>query len=1212
MRFLLYTFFSSIHSLKSPLLSQSICSVISLAIFLSGISQTSLAQDSHIESKLTRPSLADSSHVAESQRVDLRFNTEILLNEESRNLPELSLTDLHDRIGFHGNIPQEYVGDLAPRLDWQESLSGELHASFAVTLVHSESFRVKMRISAQSNLTIRYSAIEKNGVAKHISEELVPTRSGGSNQLVSVWSPSVQSGSLGIEFVLSNTTSSNEISIQLVNYSTQHLRSSNNRQLSSNTASLNRCEGLVDAKCAEYAGLDYKLAAVGRILVEKEGEPIFCTGTLLNSRDPSDDPLILGDAPAPYLLTSHSCVSTQAEADSLEITWFYEHEHCGQTKIDRRVVSTYGGGDLLSTSIESGFSLVRLRNNPPGGLVYSGWRGSRLAVPSNVQSIHHPNGDVKKVSSGMASQHQANATISDAIKVEWDYGGAERGSDGAGLFYNNYLVGTLVRSDAFCEQSVSHFSTFASYFPQIRGYLLGDHSDVFENATRIQVPISIQETLLLGDTDYYQFVTTEASQFSFHSEGDTDTFASLLLDDVIIDEDDNSGMDENFLIQRNLEPGTYTLKITGGTLQSKGRYRLHASLAGGSPPTAAPTNVRVESRVSRLGVSWDELSSDEDGGAAITGYRAVASNPRVNSRYCSTAAHITQCEVSDLTPGLDYAVSVYARNTYGQGPASNPLNAVPLSLDESKLFVAPTNVQATLNHTDGSILVRWDGIPTDSGRAEVVSYTAEAIAESHSTECETSPEISSCILKGFQDGVTYRLTVFARSAAGNGPRSDVLQITPIHTSDHSDSQTNARNIALNSRTAAYLEADDSDYFRFSLDEIGSIHLWSDGDVDTYARFHSGSRDLQSNDNSGQGSNFAIRHVLEPGEYYLQITQRHDSSGYYTLSASFVPDDHGNGRITATLVNIESETPGHLAYADEDYFRLDIEDRGTLHASTHGDADTRGSLQSETEDLVFDLNDGPGSNFNLWHLVEPATYYIQVRGEGGSTGDYLLGVSLEKDDHGDSQLDATIIELVSEISGFIARGDEDYFRLDIEDRGTLHVSTHGDADTRGSLQSETNDLTFDLNSGPGSNFSLWHVVKPGSHYIRVRGEAASTGAYVLHTSFDKDDHGDHQSSATELELNSSTNGFLALGDVDYFKVELSQRGIVSFTTNGEVDTRGDLESETEDIAKDFFSGPDQNFSISVTVDPGVYFLRISGEGSSNTGRYTLITTFESEM
>ena len=39
------------------------------------------------------------------------------------------------------------------------------------------------------------------------------------------------------------------------------------------------CSNHVDAQCSVDASVLHKVSAVGRVLVEKDGEPVFCTGT---------------------------------------------------------------------------------------------------------------------------------------------------------------------------------------------------------------------------------------------------------------------------------------------------------------------------------------------------------------------------------------------------------------------------------------------------------------------------------------------------------------------------------------------------------------------------------------------------------------------------------------------------------------------------------------------------------------------------------------------------------------------------------------------------------------------------------------------------------------------------------------------------------------------------------------------------------------------
>ena len=386
------------------------------------------------------------------------------------------------------------------------------------------------------------------------------------------------------------------------------------------------CENQIDAQCINDAVALGKVAAIGRLLVEKDGGPMFCSGTLINSNEPTSDPSALGDGPRPYLLTSNSCVSTQEEANSIEVTWFLQHNFCGSETIDHRAATTFGGANLLATSVGQDATLLRLRSDPPGGVVYSGWRASPLTVPSDGHALHHPRGDVMKIAAGTAMSHESHNALVDAIRVEWQTGGGETGSEGAAFFVDGLLVGTLSESDEACELGTSHFGAFENFYLKIEGYLQGDHGDDAENATAIGVPVSLEEYLTPGDSDYFQISMSEDGRLSVLSAGDIDTVATLSLDGEDIAEDDNSGLGENFLIERDLEPGDYILWIRGKSESTSGTYQLRTSLDLGTAPTSSPSNVVAVPGAGLLEISWDSVPESDNGGSAITGYVALATN----------------------------------------------------------------------------------------------------------------------------------------------------------------------------------------------------------------------------------------------------------------------------------------------------------------------------------------------------------------------------------------------------------------------------------------------------------------------------------------------------------------------------------------------------------------------------------------------------------
>jgi hypothetical protein len=103
----------------------------------------------------------------------------------------------------------------------------------------------------------------------------------------------------------------------------------------------------------------------------------------------------------------------------------------------------------------------------------------------------------------------------------------------------------------------------------------------------------------------------------------------------------------------------------------------------------------------------------------------------------------------------------------------------------------------------------------------------------------------------------------------------------------------------------------------------------------------------------------------------------------------------------------------------------------------------------------------------------------------------------------------------------------------------------------------------------------------------------------------DDHGDSRGAATTLLRPSSIPGFLSEGDVDFFKLVVTTRSSVTFSTTGFTDTYGTLyDINGFYITENDDSGPDSNFQIRQTLSPGTYYLAVDGYNSSTAGAYSL--------
>ncbi len=190
----------------------------------------------------------------------------------------------------------------------------------------------------------------------------------------------------------------------------------------------------------------------------------WCSGTLVNNT--------MGDGTAYFLTANHCADGTPSSYwNYFEFYFHYECPYCNCTSEPGAITYT-GCTKVANSPIQGGsdFLLVKLKNAnwsklKNDGLVLNGWSKSASASTSGV-SIHHPAGDVKKIStytqtltSGefhSSSTGEAGATNAYWI-VPWAHtthgtSVTEGGSSGSPLFNQNGLVvGTLTGGSSSCS-----------------------------------------------------------------------------------------------------------------------------------------------------------------------------------------------------------------------------------------------------------------------------------------------------------------------------------------------------------------------------------------------------------------------------------------------------------------------------------------------------------------------------------------------------------------------------------------------------------------------------------------------------------------------------------------------------------------------------------------------------------------------------------------
>ena len=177
----------------------------------------------------------------------------------------------------------------------------------------------------------------------------------------------------------------------------------------------------------------------------------FCSGSLINNTQNDGKP---------YVLTANHCSQGANFA-----TWFFRFnwESATCTNGTNPASTSISGSVLRARRTPSDFCLVEITGGLVGGTIpaainpyFTGWNNSNTPPTSSI-SIHHPDGDIKKISfddaPSTAVQAMGSSEAASSWEIEWDRNTTtEGGSSGSPLFdQNGRIIGQLWGGGASCS-----------------------------------------------------------------------------------------------------------------------------------------------------------------------------------------------------------------------------------------------------------------------------------------------------------------------------------------------------------------------------------------------------------------------------------------------------------------------------------------------------------------------------------------------------------------------------------------------------------------------------------------------------------------------------------------------------------------------------------------------------------------------------------------
>ena len=205
----------------------------------------------------------------------------------------------------------------------------------------------------------------------------------------------------------------------------------------------------IDVACREH-GDKPQVRSVGMLLTDDHQR--YCSGALINNAN--------GDGKQ-YFLTANHCVFS--DVSYFIVGFNYQYEKCypqGVNKAVKRepIAQLVQGLRLVSQWEKTDYALLEIKEPIPDSYnVYLAGFDLSEQPASDVHAIHHPSGDVKKISTFKGSLHAASwsegPTMSFHLQVPaWTEGVTERGSSGSPLFTKDGLIiGHLRGGQSSCE-----------------------------------------------------------------------------------------------------------------------------------------------------------------------------------------------------------------------------------------------------------------------------------------------------------------------------------------------------------------------------------------------------------------------------------------------------------------------------------------------------------------------------------------------------------------------------------------------------------------------------------------------------------------------------------------------------------------------------------------------------------------------------------------
>lgn len=254
---------------------------------------------------------------------------------------------------------------------------------------------------------------------------------------------------------------------------------------------------MININCTQGAGWQVQKKGVVRLRLKRSDLPNnenSCTGTLINNTN---------NDKTPYVLTAYHCLENVdiSNSDNFSVFFNYESATCENT-VTRPAYKFHRGANVLIANPISGGSdgvLLQLTGTIPEDwdVYFNGWDRSNASNVTSGAVIHHPQGDVKKITlynkSLTSGQWNDTSPQNSFWIVSYSEGSTEGGSSGSSIFnQSGLIIGTLTGGNSSCSTP-----TATDYFGKL-WYHWDQSADQNLHMSKYLDPINSGQTALAG------------------------------------------------------------------------------------------------------------------------------------------------------------------------------------------------------------------------------------------------------------------------------------------------------------------------------------------------------------------------------------------------------------------------------------------------------------------------------------------------------------------------------------------------------------------------------------------------------------------------------------------------------------------------------------------------------------------------------------------